>query len=127
MARESGTKALRDAGIDYRELNRATSATSTENRRRVSRALYELGMTGIPIVNDQQQLLDRIHGARRAGHPRRTGRWRWASRRCSPGAGRWRRDDRESPLGRHVKALAEIDEFGSGGAVDVQGPAGRDT
>lgn len=36
MARESGTKALRDAGIDYRKLNRATSATSTENRRRVS-------------------------------------------------------------------------------------------
>lgn len=64
MARESGIKkALADAGIDYREVRRPTSATSTASRHRASGLVYgELGMTGIG-GQCQQQLLDRIDGA----------------------------------------------------------------
>ena len=36
MARESGTKALQDAGIDYSEIEQGYVATSTANRRRGS-------------------------------------------------------------------------------------------
>ncbi len=48
MAREPGTRQLR---VDHREVEQATSHTSTEQSTPGQRALYELGMTGIPIVN----------------------------------------------------------------------------
>ena len=42
--------------------------------------------------------------------------------KMQPGALAGGAEDRESPLGNHVKALAAIDEFASsGGAVDVRG------
>ena len=51
MARESGTKALEDAGIDYSEVEQGFVGYCSGDSTSGNRALYELGMTGIPIVN----------------------------------------------------------------------------
>ncbi len=51
MARESGGKALDDAGIDYRQVQEGYVGYVYGESTSGQRALYELGMTGIPIVN----------------------------------------------------------------------------
>src|SRR6202161_4387705 len=51
MARESGTKALDDAGISYREVEQGYVGYVYGESTSGQRALYELGITGIPIVN----------------------------------------------------------------------------
>ncbi|MDJ0113002.1 lipid-transfer protein, partial [Rhodococcus erythropolis] len=51
MARESGTKALEDAGIDYTEVEQAYVGYVYGESTAGQRAVYELGLTGIPIVN----------------------------------------------------------------------------
>ncbi len=51
MARESGSKALADAGIDYREVQEAYVGYVYGESTSGQRAVYELGMTGIPVVN----------------------------------------------------------------------------
>jgi acetyl-CoA acyltransferase len=51
MAKESGTKALADAGIDYGAVQQGYVGYCSGDSTSGQRALYELGMTGIPIVN----------------------------------------------------------------------------
>ena len=51
MARESGTKALEDAGIDYSEVEQGYVGYVYGESTSGQRALYELGLTGIPVVN----------------------------------------------------------------------------
>jgi acetyl-CoA acetyltransferase len=51
MARESGTKALADAGIDYREIQEAYVGYVYGESTSGQRAVYGLGLSGIPIVN----------------------------------------------------------------------------
>ena len=51
MARESGTNALKDAGIDYSEVEQGFVGYVAGDSTSGNRALYELGMTGIPIAN----------------------------------------------------------------------------
>ena len=50
-AREAGEKALEDAGIDYEEVGQAYAGYCFGDSTYGQRALYELGLTGIPIVN----------------------------------------------------------------------------
>ena len=50
-AKEAGEKALADAGIPYARSSRRTPATSTATRPTGQRAVYELGLTGIPVLN----------------------------------------------------------------------------
>src|SRR3954469_13005758 len=51
MARESGTKALEDAGIGYELVEQAYVGYCYGDSTSGQRALYELGLTGIPVVN----------------------------------------------------------------------------
>ena len=51
MARESGTKALDDAGIDYAAIEQGYVGYVYGESTSGQRALYELGLSGIPIVN----------------------------------------------------------------------------
>jgi acetyl-CoA acetyltransferase len=51
MARESGSKALADAGIDYSRVQRAFVGFCYGESCSGQRAIYELGLSGIPIVN----------------------------------------------------------------------------
>jgi len=51
MARESGTRALEDAGIEYDRIEEAYVGYVYGESTAGERAVYELGMTGIPITN----------------------------------------------------------------------------
>src|SRR5246500_5497311 len=51
MARESGTKALEDAGIDYAAVEQGYVGYVYGESTSGQRALYQLGLTGIPVVN----------------------------------------------------------------------------
>ena len=50
-AEEAGEKALADAGIDYDEVEQAFVGYCYGDSTSGQRAIYELGLTGIPIVN----------------------------------------------------------------------------
>ena len=51
MAREAGTKALDDAGVPYDEIEQAFVGYCYGDSTSGQRAVYELGLTGIPVVN----------------------------------------------------------------------------
>ncbi|MGH8504685.1 MAG: lipid-transfer protein [Stenotrophobium sp.] len=51
MAREAGQKALADAGIAYNEVQQAYVGYVFGDSTCGQRAVYELGLTGIPVVN----------------------------------------------------------------------------
>src|SRR5438874_7479687 len=51
MARESGTKALEDAGISYEDIEQACVGYVYGESTSGQRAIYELGLTGIPVTN----------------------------------------------------------------------------
>src|SRR3954470_16561899 len=50
-AEEAGTKALADAGIAYDDVEQAFAAYCYGASTAGQRALYGLGLTGIPVVN----------------------------------------------------------------------------
>jgi acetyl-CoA acetyltransferase len=51
MVKEAGEKALADAGIDYSQIQQAVAGYCYGDSTCGQRALYELGVTGIPIYN----------------------------------------------------------------------------
>jgi acetyl-CoA acetyltransferase len=51
MAREAGTKALEDAGIPYDAVEQAVVGYVYGESTSGNRAVYELGLTGIPVTN----------------------------------------------------------------------------
>jgi acetyl-CoA acetyltransferase len=51
MAKEAGELALKDAGIDYSEIDQAAVGYVYGESTSGERAVYELGLTGIPIYN----------------------------------------------------------------------------
>jgi len=51
MAKESGTKALEDAGISYDEIDQAVVGYVYGDSTAGQRAVYQLGLTGIPVYN----------------------------------------------------------------------------
>ncbi|MFI6514316.1 lipid-transfer protein [Spirillospora sp. NPDC050679] len=51
MAREAGSKALEDAGVSYDQIQQAYVGYVYGESTSGQRAVYELGITGIPVVN----------------------------------------------------------------------------
>src|SRR3979490_1599280 len=51
MAKEAGTKALEDAGIPYDSVERAFVGYCYGESTSGQRSVYQLGLTGIPVVN----------------------------------------------------------------------------
>jgi acetyl-CoA acyltransferase len=51
MGREAGEKALADAGISYDDVEQAYAGYCYGDSTYGQRALYQLGLTGIPVVN----------------------------------------------------------------------------
>ena len=51
MARESGTAALKDAGLTFDQIEHASVGYCYGDSTSGQRAVYELGITGIPIYN----------------------------------------------------------------------------
>ncbi|WP_369217772.1 lipid-transfer protein [Streptomyces flavofungini] len=51
MAKEAGTKALEDAGIPYDQVEQAAVGYCFQASTAGQRAVYELGLTGVPVYN----------------------------------------------------------------------------
>jgi len=130
MARESGTNALQDAGIDYREVEQGYVGYVAGDSTSGQRALYELGMTGIPIVNVNNNCSTGSTALFLAAQAIRGGLADCAIalgfEKMQPGSLSGGAQDRESPMGKHVKAMADIDEFAMPVAPWMFGAAGRE-
>lgn len=130
MARESGTNALTDAGIGYREVQQGYVGYVAGDSTSGQRALYELGMTGIPVVNVNNNCSTGSTALFLAAQAIRGGIVDCAIalgfEKMQPGSLGGGAQDRESPMGKHVKAMADIDEFAMPVAPWMFGAAGRE-
>ena len=130
MARESGTKALADAGVAYTDIEQGFVGYCSGDSTSGQRALYELGMTGIPIVNVNNNCSTGSTALYLGAQSIRGGLadcvLALGFEKMQPGALGGGAQDRESPLARHIKALAAIDEFALPPAPWMFGAAGRE-
>jgi acetyl-CoA acyltransferase len=134
MARESGTNALQDAGIDFDQVEEAYVGYVYGESTAGECAIYELGMTGIPITNLNNNCST---GSTALYHAVRSIRGGLADCVLALGfekmqAGSLSLDsfgDRAPPMQRHMDALAESSEmvfppaawmFGSAGAEHMR-------
>ncbi|ANN22237.1 lipid-transfer protein [Amycolatopsis orientalis] len=130
MAKESGTKALSDAGISFDEVRQAYVGYVYGESTSGQRAVYELGMTGIPVVNVNNNCSTGSTALYLAAEAIRGGRadcvLALGFEKMQPGSLGSTYDDREQPMGRHLQALAEISEVLFPPAPWMFGAAGRE-
>lgn len=111
MGREAGTAALADAGIDYDAIESAFVGYCYGDSTSGQRALYELGLTGIPVVNVNNNCAT----GSSALYLARTFVSNGAAdcvlalgfEKMERGSLREHWPDREAPTGRHVGAMAQ--------------------
>ena len=130
MARESGTKALADAGVDYTDVEHGFVGYCSGDSTSGQRALYELGMTGIPIVNVNNNCSTGSTALFLGAQTIRGGLadcvLALGFEKMQPGSLGGGAQDRESPLMRHIKALAAMDELAMPVAPWMFAAAGRE-
>jgi acetyl-CoA acyltransferase len=130
MARESGTNALQDAGIDYRDIEQGYVGYVYGESTSGQRALYELGLTGIPIVNVNNNCSTGSTALFMAAQAIRGGLAECTIalgfEKMKPGSLAASYEDRTNPMDKHVKAMAEISEFAFPAAPWMFGAAGRE-
>src|SRR6201986_971967 len=114
MARESGTKALEDAGIDYAAIEQGYVGYVYGESTSGQRALYELGLSGIPIVNVNNNCSTGSTALFLAAQAIRGGladcTIALGYEKMKPGSLGMHSEDRESPVQKHIDALAKIEE-----------------
>ncbi|QFU87231.1 lipid-transfer protein [Amycolatopsis sp. YIM 10] len=130
MAKEAGTRALEDAGIDYQRIEQAYVGYVYGESTSGQRAVYELGLTGIPIVNVNNNCSTGSTALYLAAQAVRSGQadcvLALGFEKMRPGSLGSTFDDREQPLGKHIQALAEISEVLFPPAPWMFGAAGRE-
>ncbi|MGB6039606.1 MAG: lipid-transfer protein [Gordonia sp. (in: high G+C Gram-positive bacteria)] len=114
MAREAGTKALDDAGVTYDQIQQAYVGYVYGDSCSGQRAVYELGITGIPIVNVNNNCSTGSTAIYLGAEAIRGGR---ADCILALGFEKMQRGslaagytDRTSPLEKHVMTLAKLYE-----------------
>ncbi|MCP3811762.1 lipid-transfer protein, partial [Mycobacteriaceae bacterium Msp059] len=130
MAREAGTKALDDAGVDYREVQQGYVGYVYGESTSGQRALYELGLTGIPVVNVNNNCSTGSTALFLAAQAIRGGladcTIALGFEKMKPGSLSSSYDDRAQPMEKHVLAMAEISEVLFPVAPWMFGAAGRE-
>ena len=130
MAKESGTKALADAGIDYGQIQQGYVGYVAGDSTCGQRALYELGMTGIPIVNVNNNCSTGSTALFLGAQAIRGGTadcvLALGFEKMQPGSLGGGAEDRESPMKRHILALNETDPMQFPVAPWMFGAAGRE-
>ena len=130
MARESGSKALVDAGIDYRDVREAYVGYVYGESTSGQRAVYELGLTGIPVVNVNNNCSTGSTALYLAARAIRGGLadcvLALGFEKMKPGSLGSTYDDRAQPMERHILAMAEISEVLFPPAPWLFGAAGRE-
>ncbi|KAA0017673.1 lipid-transfer protein [Antrihabitans cavernicola] len=130
MAREAGTRALEDAGIDYTAVEQAYVGYVYGESTSGQRAVYELGLTGIPIVNVNNNCSTGSTALYLAAQAVKSGQAECALalgfEKMQKGSLGSTYDDREQPMMRHLLALAELQEFAMPPAPYMFGAAGNE-
>src|SRR3712207_1442270 len=131
MAREAGTKALTDAGIAYEEVEQAFAGYCYGDSTSGQRALYELGLTGIPAVNVNNNCSTGSTALYLARQAVRGGLAECVMalgfEKMERGSLSERYTDRSSPLDRHTAALQRLFRPTlAPGAPQMFGNAGRE-
>jgi len=130
MAREAGTNALQDAGIAYGEVEQAYVGYVYGESTSGQRAVYELGMTGIPVVNVNSNCSTGSTALFLAAQAIRGGTVDCALalgfEKMQPGSLGATFTDREQPMMRHMDLLAQISEVRFPPAPWMFGAAGRE-
>ena len=130
MAREAGTKALDDAGITYRDVQEAYVGYVYGESTSGQRAVYELGMTGVPVVNVNNNCSTGSTALYLAAKAIRGGlvdcTLALGFEKMQPGSLGSTYDDRAQPMDKHFLALAEISEVLFPPAPWMFGAAGRE-
>ncbi|ABG96845.1 MULTISPECIES: lipid-transfer protein [Rhodococcus] len=130
MAREAGGRALADAGIEYGLVEQAYVGYVYGESTSGQRAVYELGLTGIPIVNVNNNCSTGSTALFLATQAVRSGQVDCALalgfEKMQAGSLGSTYDDREQPMMRHLLALAELQEFAMPPAPYMFGAAGKE-
>ncbi|NTY61092.1 lipid-transfer protein [Mycolicibacterium sphagni] len=130
MAQESGSKALEDAGIDYNLIDQAFVGYVYGESTSGQRALYELGMTGIPVANVNNNCSTGSTALYLAAQAIRGGlaecTLALGFEKMQPGSLGSTFNDRAQPMENHFLALAEISEVLFPPAPWMFGAAGRE-
>ncbi|MEV4316024.1 lipid-transfer protein [Actinocrispum sp. NPDC049592] len=130
MAREAGTKALADAGVGYADVQQAYVGYVYGESTSGQRAVYELGLTGIPVVNVNNNCSTGSTALYLAAQAIRGGLvdcvLALGFEKMQKGSLASTYDDREQPLTKHIVALAELQEFAAPVAPWMFGAAGRE-
>ena len=130
MAKESGSKALQDAGIDYALVEEAYVGYVYGESTSGQRAVYELGLSGIPVVNVNNNCSTGSTALYLAARAIRGGlaecTLALGFEKMQPGSLASTYDDRVNPMDRHVLAMAEISEVLFPPAPWMFGAAGRE-
>jgi len=130
MARESGTNALADAGIDFSEVEQGFVGYVYGEPTSGQRALYELGLSGIPIVNVNNNCSTGSTALYLAAQAVRGGladcTIALGFEKMKPGSLEATWGDRTNPMDKQIVALAEIAEFAFPPAPWMFGAAGRE-
>ncbi len=130
MAREAGTNALHDAGIDYATVQQAYAGYVYGESTSGQRAVYELGLSGIPVVNVNNNCSTGSTALFLAAQAVRGGVVDCALalgfEKMQKGSLTASYDDREQPMMKHLLALAELHDFSLPAAPWMFGAAGRE-
>jgi acetyl-CoA acyltransferase len=128
MALESGTNALADAGIDYQRVQQAYVGYCYGESCSGHRAVYGLGLTGIPVFNVNSNCSTGSSALFLAAQAIRGGladcTLALGFEKMQPGSLGSTYDDREQPMQRHLLAMAELREFAFPPAPWMFGAAG---
>ncbi|KKK91126.1 hypothetical protein LCGC14_2716090, partial [marine sediment metagenome] len=131
MGREAGTKALKDAGIPYETVEQAFVGYCYGESTSGQRAVYQLGLTGIPIVNVNNNCSTGSSALHLARQSIRGGLADCALalgfEKMEKGSLGVKYDDRTNPIDRHVMTMFEVREpEQSPFAPQMFGNAGRE-
>ncbi|HSV38021.1 MAG TPA: beta-ketoacyl synthase N-terminal-like domain-containing protein, partial [Nocardioidaceae bacterium] len=128
MALESGTAALQDAGIDYALVEQAYTGYIYGDSCAGHRAVYGLGLTGLPVFNVNSNCSTGSSALFLAAQAIRGGladcTLALGFEKMQSGSLSGQFEDREQPMMRHLMAMAELQEIAFPPAPWMFGAAG---
>ena len=131
MAREAGQLALKDAGISYNEIEQAFAGYVYGDSTCGQRAVYELGLTGIPVVNVNNNCSTGSSALFLARQAIEGGLAECVIaigfEKMEKGALGAKFNDRETPMAQHAQVMLDVQGFNSAPpAAQMFGGAGRE-
>ena len=131
MAKEAGTKALEDAGVPYAEIEQGYAGYVYGDSTCGQRAVYELGLSGIPVVNVNNNCSTGSSALYLARQAIEGGLAECVLalgfEKMEKGALGAKFNDRENPMGKHAQVMMDVQGFGQAPpAAQMFGGAGRE-